>query len=278
MIGAARGTDTSGSLERAEDLAQMQRNIEEFRADILEANNNRDMREAAMANENRMLKLNVAELNSKAEVFSHGHYQSIKSQAESMSNLGSFTNDQVAYDKMTIATDIFCRDRMVFFALNKEVPDVVAAKKYLSEGLRLQENFLAGGIASLQTPMGKTRYTIQTAYFQSLRAEALATHDDSWTPVDVIQVDSKRLKVVSAQVAAALVVEKDKELGTWKLHGKRKYDGGGNNSGGNHGNRGGGGGGGGSKGHSSGGGHSGGGHRNSNYGNKEHKVQFAKGP
>jgi hypothetical protein len=150
MIGAARGTDTSGSLERAEDLAQMQRNIEEFRADILEANNNRDMREAAMANENRILKLSVAELNSKAEVFSHGHYQSIKSQAESMSNLGSFTNDQVAYDKMTIATDIFCRDRMVFFALNKEVPDVVAAIKYLSEGLRLQENFLAGGIASLQ--------------------------------------------------------------------------------------------------------------------------------
>ena len=145
-------SNMSGILERAEDINQLKTQMDAFIGSQIQSNIDRDDREAALANENRKMHKLLDEFKTTQSIYSFGEFQGIKTQVESLSNLPSFSHDPILLEKMATATDIHCRDRMAYHALTKADPDIAAAKKFLGEGLRLSENYLIGGNASLQTP------------------------------------------------------------------------------------------------------------------------------
>lgn len=88
------------------------------------------------------------------------------------------------------------------FALDKEDPDVEAARFYIGQGIRLTETAAASYFAASKVQKGMSRYHMADHYFSLARPLALAKPADDWKPSSIVEPIRKIEKAAAAQIEA----------------------------------------------------------------------------
>jgi hypothetical protein len=177
-------------------MAELMSFLREQRDQIAILTNSREEQNA----ESALLKVQVEALKTQQGSLSTAEYQSIMFAAENLFPAAEFFGnhklgpDLIMLQKMGPMKDYFTRARAAYAAISKEPPDIIAAKKFIGESIRLYENQIGGLHASTQLKRGPERYNGNDFYGNLMRPYALAEPPVDWQPQSIIQIDSKELK------------------------------------------------------------------------------------